>query len=225
MYFLLVLVILCMELKMADKNLNPMNQKVYDVSERDNPANQNQQAIVKEQGEQLSPYKQMLGNMETRYGQSPEQMEDIMNRVSYHETGPGSRMDPTTTQVSGGPGRGLFQFDIGDAQGGMTAMRRLRQYFKDQGQDSYPKWTEFDPRQGVDASKLTPEQQKMMFMANTVYHPSSSFKGLNSDNLGDWWQNNHYAGPKDKRGIFNESMAAYNLKNTPTAEEKAFGSY
>jgi hypothetical protein len=46
---------------MADKNLNPMNQKVYDVSDMDNEANYNQQNIVKEQDNLLSPMAQTWG--------------------------------------------------------------------------------------------------------------------------------------------------------------------
>ena len=47
-YLLLALVILCIlqGCSVADKDLNPMNQRVYDVSEQDNPANYNQSQYI-----------------------------------------------------------------------------------------------------------------------------------------------------------------------------------
>ena len=190
---------------------NVLNQKVYDVSDNDNPAN----------------YNQLMGMMQTQYEQSPEQMQDMMNRIAYHETGHQQRMDPAAIQqVQGGGegvGRGLFQFETGRDQGGATAMKRLRKYLRAQiPEGRLPEWTEFDPMFGVDASKLTKKQQQMMFMANTLYHPEASFKGINPDNVGEYWQKYHYAGPQDKRGTFNDSMNAYNVQYMPTAEEQAF---
>jgi hypothetical protein len=222
--------------------INPMNQPVNNISDAGNMRNMNQQNIQQEQNQLLQPqpamqdgtnvapensgYQQMLQQMQSQYGQSPEQMEDIMNRISYHETGPQSRMDPSTIQGGGGPGRGLFQFETGEKQGGATAMGYMRQYHNrhNPGQEM-PSWMDYDPRQGVDASKLSPEQQKMMFMANTAMSGPRSFEGVNPDNLGDWWQKNHYAGDIDKTDIFGESMGAYDLNNTPTAEEQAFPAY
>ena len=196
---------------MADKNLNPMNQKVYDVSDNDNPAN----------------YNQLMGLMQSKYEQSPQQMQDIMNRIAYHETGHTQRMDPgAIQQVQGGGegvGRGLFQFETGRDQGGATAMKRLRTHLRDLiPEGPLPAWTDFDPMHGVDASKLSRQQQEMMFMANTLRHPEASFKGVTPENVGDYWQKYHYAGPEDKTGAFGDSMSAYNLNYMPTQEEQAF---
>jgi hypothetical protein len=196
---------------MADKNLNPMEQQVYNVSDNDNPSN----------------YNQMMSMMQEEYNQTPEQMEDIMGRIGYHESAGTS--DPTLHQYGGGPGRGLFQFETGAGEGGETAMRRLHRYFNESKQD-IPDWAQIGERFGVDASKLTPEQQKMMFMANIRYHPEASLEGVTPENLGtNLWAPYHWAGAdKDKAarlGSFDESMAAYDLKNTPTAEEQAFPAY
>lgn len=208
---------------------NPTAMEVNNVSDVPSDRDYNQQAIVQEQSEELSPYKQMLGQMQEQYGQSSEQMEDIMNRVSYHETGPNQRMDPGaiqqvgigtnidgTTEMGQGVGRGLFQFETGEGQGGMTAMRRMREYHRQQnpGQEM-PAWMDYDPRQGVDASQLTDEQQKMMFMANTAMGKGKSFEGVSPENLSNWWQEHHYAGDIDKTGAFGESMGAYNQEYSP----------
>ena len=201
---------------------NPMAQPINKVSEVPSTRDFNQTNMVDEQAGPQDDYSRMMSMMGDKYGQSPEQMEDLMNRIAYHETGPGSRMDPRTVQAGGGPGRGLFQFEAGEGQGGHTAMRRLHHWYDKQGLKR-PNWTDIgsDDR-GIDASQYAPEMQKMLFMANVLQHPSASLKGVNPDNLGQFWQDYHYAGPQDKRELFGDSMAAYNLKNMPSVEEQAF---
>ena len=210
-----------------NKNINNLKQEALNVSEVENPDNYNQMQHL-EQGSSVDPsikpdsvsqYDQMLGNMSSRYGQTASGVEDIMDRIAYHESA--QTMDPSIAQYGGGPGRGLFQFETGEGQGGATAMNRLRRYFKENQMDA-PEWTNFDPREGVDASALTPEQQKMMFLANVRYHPTASLEGVTGDNLSEFWQKHHYAGPEDKRGLFDDAMAAYDVKYKPTVDEIAY---
>ena len=219
---------------MADKNLNPMNQKVYDVSNNPSDRNYNQQAIAKEESQSLSPYTAMLENISERYGLSTDELEDVMSRVAFHETGPKQRMEPSAIQevYEGrqrvpGKGRGLFMFEGGSEEGAATAMKRLQQHYKDTGQD-IPAWATFYAREGVDASQLTPEQQKMMFMANVRYHPAASLAGVTPENVGEkYWAPFHWAGQVEEKAArlraFEESMAAYDLLNKKTVEEEAFG--
>ena len=225
--------------KGQNKSVNNLEQEALNVSEVQNPDNYNQSQYLGQDSsidpsiQPDSQYEQMLANMQEQYGQSPEQMEDIMNRIAYHETGPSQRMQSDaiqqvgigtnmdgTTEMGDGTGRGLFQFESGPkgsaTGGGATAMGYMRQYHNKYhpGQEM-PEWMDYDPKQGVDASKLTPEQQKMMFMANTTMSGPRSFEGLNTGNLGDWWQKNHYAGDVDKTGLFGKSMVAYNREYSP----------
>lgn len=171
-----------------------------------------------------SDYDKMMKEFGEHWQQDTEGMEDIMNRISYHETGPYTRMDPTTVQHGGGPGRGLFQFESGAGQGGVTARNRLAKWYENQGMET-PEWLNQEgmDESGFDASRLTPEQQKMMFLANTRYHPTASLKGVSGENVTDYWQKYHYAGKEDKTGIFDESMAAYDTNYKPTTDEAAFG--
>tara|TARA_R100001198_G_C5145105_1_gene157132 strand:+ start:131 stop:745 length:615 start_codon:yes stop_codon:yes gene_type:complete len=201
-YLLILLVILGIqrENKLAE-NINNLNQEAYNVSDEDNPLD----------------YNQMIHLASKRWNQTPESLEDIMNRIAFHETA--QQMDPSIKQYGGGPGRGLFQFELGENQGGMTAMRRLRGMFKE---GNIPEWTNYDPREGLDASTLNEEQQKMLFLANVMGHPTASLKGVNPDNLSEFWQNYHYAGTEDKRGLFNETMNAYDVKYKPTVDEIAY---
>tara|TARA_R100000231_G_C5330507_1_gene166320 strand:+ start:9778 stop:10275 length:498 start_codon:yes stop_codon:yes gene_type:complete len=163
-------------------------------------------------------YQDMLSSTAGLYGMASSELEDIMDRIAFHESA--QTMDPSIEQRGGGPGRGLFQFELGENQGGMTAMRRLRQMFDEQG--SIPEWTNYDPREGLDASTLNEEQQKMLFMANIRKHPTASLTGVTPDNLAEFWQTYHYAGPEDKRNLFNETMNAYDVRFKKTAEEQAF---
>ena len=61
------------------------------------------------------------------------QIMENMNKIAFHE----SKNDPSAIQVSNktesgyGPGRGLFQFEVGEEQGAHTAVNRLlREYDK-----------------------------------------------------------------------------------------------
>ena len=138
-------------------------------------------------------YDYMLGNMCIRYKQTKEALENIMDRIGYHE----SKNDPKCHQLGGGPGRGLFQFEEGVKEGGETAMNRLLRWFVKNNRLA-PKWANI-PLNGVDATRLEPKAQKMLFMGNVRYHPSASFKGLDDDGLPEWWAKYHWAGPDSQK--------------------------
>ena len=135
-------------------------------------------------------YDYMLGNMCIRYEQTKDSLENIMDRIAYHE----SKGDPKCHQYGGGPGRGLFQFEEGVKEGGETAMNRLLRWFAKNSRLA-PQWTNI-PLNGVDASKLEPKAQKMLFMGNVRCHPYASFKGLDDKGLPEWWAKYHWAGPE-----------------------------
>ena len=152
-------------------------------------------------------YEFMLSNMCIRYKQTAESLENIMDRIGYHE----SHGDLNCHQLGGGPGRGLFQFEEGIREGGETAMNRLLRWFKANGRLA-PTWTNI-PLNGVDASKLEEKAQKMLFMGNVRYHPTASFKGLDNEGLPEWWAKYHWAGPESQKeeriASFIESMEYY----------------
>ena len=92
----------------------------------------------------------------------PTPIDDIiknMNKIAYHESA--GTMDPTIHQYGGGPGRGLYQFEVGEDQGAATAAQRLIT------QLGYtPEFLEGFAESGYDASTLTPEQQQVLFLGN-----------------------------------------------------------
>lgn len=153
-------------------------------------------------------YDQMVVNIADRYEKTANFLEQVMDRVAYHE----SRRDPGCKQLGGGPGRGLFQFEIGAEQGAETAMNRLLRWFSNNQIDA-PDWTHISTKYGVDASEVPALGQNMMFLGNVRYHPRASFKKLTLKGLSLWWAKYHWAGPdklaETRIRSFNESMQFY----------------
>ena len=92
-------------------------------------------------------YSQMDVNMADRYYKTADFLEQVMDKIAYHE----SRRDPECKQYGGGPGRGLYQFEKGANEGGETAMNRLLRWFRVNEIDA-PTWTKISTKEGVDAS-------------------------------------------------------------------------
>ena len=153
-------------------------------------------------------YTHMLVNISERYKQTAEFLEQIMDRISYHE----SRRDPVCKQLGGGPGRGLFQFELGPREGGETAMNRLLRWCKANQIDA-PDLTKISTKIGVDASEIPSLGQNMLFMGNVRYHPKASFKNLTYKDLPLWWAKYHWAGPDSQAEAriksFQQSMSYY----------------
>ena len=110
-------------------------------------------------------YEQMMGDFSGHWCQTQEGLEDIMDKVSYHES-----KGKNVYQTGGGPGAGLFQYETGAGQGGMTARNRLAKWYGSQGKE-VPDWLNQEgmDEMGFDATKLNPEQQKMLFMAMLLF--------------------------------------------------------
>tara|TARA_R100000808_G_scaffold6212_1_gene18591 strand:+ start:3213 stop:4037 length:825 start_codon:yes stop_codon:yes gene_type:complete len=183
-------------------------------------------------GTQVNPYSmEALLSDETfnKWGTSAEDLNTFMNKIAYHESG--GSMDPTQQQWSGGPGRGLFQYEqtfkdektgeYGQA-GGMTARNRLANYYTSKNM-KIPDWLiqegMNDPTIGFDASKLTDEQQRMLFLADKRYNPNEG-SGLTQENIADvgsYWGQHHWAGAEvgsddyiHEQEKFASSLDAYN---------------
>jgi hypothetical protein len=120
-------------------------------------------------------------------------------------------MDPTIHQYGGGPGRGIFQYETGADQGGMTARNRLVTWYGEQGLN-IPDWLNQEnmDAQGFDASMLNPEQQKMLFLADKRYHPTASLRPDDVSNVGDWWAKNHWAGGEEGSDIYEQRVKSFN---------------
>lgn len=155
-------------------------------------------------------------------GGTPEQYNDLMDSISFHETGPHQRRKPNAIQLvergdtilPEGPGRGLFMFEVGDSKGGITAVNRTYKEYKDAGMDIPDFLKEAYSLKSIDLSKYTPEQQKILFLGNYLQHPKADFSKVMNDeeSYDDFWFNYHQAGGEDVKdariGSYRESEKA-----------------
>ena len=190
-------------------------------------------------------------------GGSKDDYNKLMDYIAYHETGPvdssvpDQRMNPAAQQyiydeklkkyVPSGTGKGLFMFESHIeydkegkplSTGGNMASNYLAQILEDEGIDK-PQWLTniWAGKKKVDASKLTADQQKMLFLAYHRQHPKSHFSELWEGTLTkpQWWGKYHWAGDEDelagKEGLFEKSMLSKDIydaeqKKIKAAEEK-----
>jgi len=153
-------------------------------------------------------------------GGTSQQYNQLMNQIAYHETGAHQRMNPRAMQEEGGPGRGLFMFEEGNNMGGNTAVNRTHAYLKSSGV-AIPQWLNdiWEGTKSVDASKLSAEKQKMLFLGNYMGHPEANFADVISGgmNTKEFWANYHWAGKEDdeetRMKSFDESLADIRKKN------------
>jgi len=164
----------------------------------------------------MTDYEKMIGQFGQHWKQDQAGLEDIMGKVSYHES-----KGQNVSQTGGGPGQGLFQYEktfkdkAGNyAQaGGMTARNRLANWYKSQEMDS-PDWLTQegmqDPSIGFDASQLSEEQQRMMFLADKRYDETASLTKEATSDLGNWWAKEHWRGGQEGSDVYNERLGSFN---------------
>ena len=159
-------------------------------------------------------------------GGTPQQYNQLMDYIAYHETGPEQRMSTSAKQKGGGPGRGLFQFEVGENKGGNLAVNRTVNYLERNNQP-VPEWLRkmWEGKKSVDVSGLNADQQKMLFLGYHREHPTSNFSKIWSgqQSTGDFWMTNHWAGtenPQEKLDLFNKSMLAKDSTDALKAKEE-----
>ena len=142
-----------------------------------------------------------------QWGMTEDEISTFMRKIEFHE----SKEDHTEKQIGGGPGRGIYQYETGANQGGITARNRLARWFKSKMKD-IPEWLSQEnmDTEGFDASKLTPEQQNMLFLADKRYHPTASLTPEATQDVGKWWAKNHWAGGEEGSDIYNTRVASFN---------------
>lgn len=169
-----------------------------------------------------SAFEKFLAYTIKKKGGTAEQYNDLMNAIAFHETGPHQRMKPNAVQLvevdgkikPGGPGRGLFMFEVGDDMGGITAINRTYKEYKDAGLEIPEFLAEAYKQTSIDMSTLTPEQQKIVFLGNYLQHPKANFSDVmnGKQSYDDFWFSFHQAGgPEVKQqriGAFQESQKA-----------------
>ena len=166
-----------------------------------------------DKGQNFDPsdiYNQLKKDYAAKYDNLEEsEIDDYLNRIAYHESKGewnaiqkvNDKYDKEGNVISlkDGPGRGLFQFEIGKGGGAQTAIQRFKNYYKDDPAMSKVNIPE-------DFSTLPPDMQKALFMTNMMYIPNrggdhveanlSSVKKHGDKGLENFWINYHWAGYK-----------------------------
>ena len=63
---------------------------------------------------------------------------------------------------------------------------------------------------GFDASKLSSEQQKMLFMADKRYDKTASLTKDATADLGNWWAKEHWRGGEEGSDVYNKRVSSFN---------------
>jgi len=132
-----------------------------------------------------------------RKGGSREDWEDRFDAVAFHESA--RTMDPAMKQIGGGPGRGLYQYEMNRSpetgvRGSGEANSAVKRTIKFLGsiEQPVPKW--LSDLQGVDAdfTKLTQEQQKLILIADGLIDIGDFGDVIGSESdFVDWWYKYH----------------------------------
>ena len=159
-------------------------------------------------------YEYMLSQGASMANMDSKNLEQVMGKIAFHETG--GKMDPSITQSGGGPGKGLFQYETSEGDGsgaGRSAMNRVYNLMSSHNME-IPDWVSnhfkmnqyggIDPSGDVDASSLTEKQQKILFLGDKIKDPKVKLSDLNKDSLSEWWAKNH----RKKRGSAEEKQFA-----------------
>jgi len=173
-------------------------------------------AMISDNG--ASFYNEVLNEASAHWGVEPIKLQGMLDKIAYHESA--HSMDPTVTQLSGGPGRGLFQFEIGQGKGGATAARRMFNYVhsvnKKGGNMALPDWvTEAKEVQGgditdYDASVLDKNAQYALMVANLRQDPKATAEVISNietnEDLTEFWLNTHWKGhDANKDGVISNA--------------------
>lgn len=159
----------------------------------------------------------IVGSIIEDFGGTQEQYNKLADSIAFHEskkldkTGKWVYMDPQAKQSNGGPGRGLYQFEMGNNAGGITAARRAVQYYNKKG-FKVPEWlNKAAQKNSLDASTLSPDQQKILFLANHRMGPSklSSYIKGDIDEAEFWAKYHHTQNDPEKIKNFKADFRVY----------------
>jgi len=132
--------------------------------------------------------------------------EDMFGAVAFHEAGPA--MNPAQRQVGGGPGRGLYQYEMDrtpetgviGSGGANTAVKRTMTFLNQIDQE-VPSWLNDLSKEDADFSKLTEKQQQLLLIGDHLLGRGDFGDVLQGkDAFVEWWRKHHYGG-KDQASV------------------------
>ena len=171
-------------------------------------------------------YNRMLEERAAAWEVDPMVLHEAVEKMGYHESA--HTFDASIEQSSGGPGKGIFQFEVnvdGNQGGGATAYNRTTRYFKEMNNQGHnmpiPEWVDADVyAENFDATTLDQDGQYILMLANMAGAPevtkealaNISFGGkIDNDSLSELWLNSHWKGDiKDRKDRKNSFLGSAN---------------
>jgi hypothetical protein len=134
---------------------------------------------------------------------NPYDFSAAADTIAYHE----SSMDPQRLQMAGGPGRGAFQYDAPSAKAASNRLKDLATYWNKPN----PEWNTVEGTK--DFSKLSIEQQKMLWLADKLMDKTVDLKslGMGEEPLKDFWADHHWRGADKDRNKRQLSFESHRL--------------
>ena len=166
----------------------------------------------------------LLGQAGANWDMDDVAIQDAMSKIAFHE----SKNDPAALQLLNdgtyGKGRGLYQYEIGDQGGAHTAINRLISFnnnLKNPYNISFLDSIVND--KSYDFSRLTPEQQSMLFLADKLGDETANMGryDTNNDNvlsdkeLAGFHADEHWAGYGNVQDVIYGLMGGQGPTDTP----------
>jgi hypothetical protein len=184
----------------------------------------------------LNTYDRVMNIVVSHAKVNQQQIEELMDKIAYHETGPNQRNLPEAIQEGSVPyGRGLYQYEMAlgrplNKSGARTAMNRLYKVLggvlPSEGGESprdpinMPDWmkpyfkrnvnNDYEAEGEVDFSKLTEKQQKTAFLADKL-KTKGAIPNIGMDKDSKWWSLYHHKGDSNIKG-FEEDSGRYSFQ-------------
>ena len=150
----------------------------------------------------------LLNKASTNWGMDELNIQDAMARIAFHESkygtpnyAPVQISDKSSTGF--GPGRGKYQYEIGDEQGAHSAINRLISFNKASGGKYDISFLDnLINNKTYDFSKLTPEEQDILFLADKLGDETANMGTydfnndgiLSNEELSGFHADEHWAG-------------------------------
>jgi len=198
----------------------------------------------------LNTYDRVMNIAVSHAKVNQQQIEELMDKIAYHETD--GTMKADMHQYEGGPGQGLFQYELktkGGKGAGRTAMNRLYKVLggvlpAEGGKPArdpinMPDWMKsyfkrnkygfYEASGDVDFSKLTEEQQKTAFLADKIKDERDGKRAISEigmDRDSKWWSLYHQKGDSNIEKFEDDSrkysFQKHRLKALGNAFQRAY---
>lgn len=172
----------------------------------------------------MSEAQRILNLIAEEKNMSPDLIEDAMNKIAFHESWDSEQRTgiiPDRVQMGGGPGRGAFQYEIGEGKSAEVGLNRMKAFYQDVLGEEPPEWIQKLPID-YNPAELSLDQQQVLFLADHRMRPRSDFKQLEKMDVDEWWGRYHQTqNDPTKRRKFRNHAGLYEaeLKGEPGFED------